>query len=190
MHVIYITGLGDNNPKWQRRAVRVWKIYGITPHFFQVDWANGEDFSLKLARLLKQIDELATQTLPVGIVAVSAGASMALHAFAAAPKQIAGVVTICGKIQHPDKVERTIRRNNTAFAHSMDILPASLAKIAKGNRKKILCLYPFVDGYVPIVDQRLDGAVNKRSYSFGHAPTILVQITFGIRRSLRFLRQT
>lgn len=190
MHVIYITGLGDNQPTWQIRVVtKVWKIYGVTPHFFRVGWAEGS-LSEKLTRLDKLITDLQSKDQqPIGIVGVSAGASLALHTFAAHTDVVSGVVTVCGKIANPDKVLESVRRQNLAFAESMVKLSKTLNALTPELRKRILCVYPLTDRIVAIQDQHINGAHKRRAYTFGHVLTIAVQLVFGARKNLQFLRK-
>lgn len=190
MHVIYITGLGDNQPTWQIRVVtKVWKIYGVTPHFFRVGWAEGS-LSDKLTRLDKLITDLhGKDQQPIGIVSVSAGASLALHAFVAHADAVSGVVTVCGKIANPDKVLASVRRQNPAFAESMVKLPETLNALTPKLRKRIFCVYPLTDRIVATQDQRIDGAHARRVYSFGHVFSIALQLTFGARKNVKFLQR-
>lgn len=191
MHVIYITGLGDQKAVWQRRAVAAWRIHGVMPHFFQVRWADDEAFGPKLEKLLKLVDELYEKdSREVGIVAASAGVSMALHALVARNERIKGVVSICGKIQHPEGVHDSYKHENPAFSKSMDLLPSTLRSLSGEMKQKITCLYPYADHVVPLQDQRIPGAKNKRVVSFGHVATITLQITLASFFMLRNLKKT
>ncbi len=187
MHVIYITGLGDRKATWQHRAVKSWRLYGVTPHFFRVGWADDETFSYKFKELLKLIDDLEKNGEKVGLVAVSAGASMALHAFVER-RSVIGVVTICGKLQRPETVVEYVKRENPAFAESMTLLPTTLRNLTPSMRRRLYCIYPLSDHRVSVADQCIKGANRRRVYSFGHVLTIATQIIFGAHRNLRFLK--
>src|SRR5580700_11504718 len=83
-HIIYIPGLGDSNTvRGQRFLVSLWRNYGIHGHCYQMVWADKEPFQPKFDRLLSLIDELHAQGQVVSLIGSSAGASVALHAFAA-----------------------------------------------------------------------------------------------------------
>lgn len=190
MHIIYITGLGDQEAVWQRRAVRLWRLYGVKPYFFQVRWADGEPFSQKLKRLEDLVTKLQRNSgQQVGIVAVSAGASLGLHILVKRSEAIAGVVTICGKLLHPEAVMKSITQENPAFAESMSLMPETLSKCTPEILGKLLCVSPLADRVVSLHDQYIEGAHRRRAYSFGHAFTIGAQLVFGIRRNANFLKQ-
>lgn len=191
MHVIYITGLGDRHPVWQVRAVmKTWRLYGITPHFFRVGWGDGESLQAKLDRLERLIDTLHNAgNQKVGIVSVSAGASLALHLYAVRQNKVAGVVTICGKLLHPEGVGKEIRRQNPAFHESMEQISGTIQKLSTEDRKKILCVYPLVDRRVPVEDQYIEAAHKRRAYTLGHVFSIAVQLIFGARKNIAFLQQ-
>lgn len=159
----------------------------MTPHFFPVGWANGT-FSEKLGRLETLITELYKKDKqPVGIIGISAGASLALHAFVAKQDTVAGVVTICGKIQRPEVVRKKVKRQNPAFAESMARMPQTLAALSPTMRKRILCIYPLFDEIVAVRDQCLDGAQRRRVLSVGHVVTIAGQLLFGARKNAGFI---
>lgn len=190
MRIIYITGLGDDNPTDQRCIVRFWKVYGITPVFFQVDWSSDESFDDKLKRLLDCIDKAyETSGRKVGVIAASAGVSAALHAYARRLDVITGIVSICGKIGRPEYVLDVVKKHNPAFAESMDMLSQTVDSIPLEARKRILCLIPFADRVVDTQDQALNGAINRRVWSTGHVVTIATQLTIGAYKNIRFLRK-
>lgn len=189
IRVIYITGLGDDDPINQRRAVKLWKMYGVEPVFFQVHWSSNETFDDKLSRLLECVDEAYEASgRKVGVIAVSAGASIALHAYMHRLDIITGIVSICGKIGRPEYVFDVVKSRNPAFATSMNKLSATIDSIPLDARKRIMCLYPFADRIVDPGDQVLDGAMSRRVWSVGHVVTITLQITLGAFRNIRYLR--
>jgi hypothetical protein len=189
MYVIYIPGLGDHSPTLQRAVVKTWHLYRVKPHFFHVGWADGEPFAIKLRRLLHLIDQLHQKdSEPVGIIAASAGVSLALHAYQENPSCICGVVSICGKINRTEGTIASIRRQNPSFSESMDMLPGTISKIPSESRKNVLCVYPIVDRIVPLQDQVLDGAHRRKSWTFGHVVTIAAQLTIASYRNIIFLK--
>lgn len=190
MDIIYVTGLGDDDPKWQFRVVmRTWQLYGIRPHFFRVGWTE-ETLTQKLRHLTRLIDDLYTESRqPVGVVGVSAGASLALQVFISRPESVAGVVTICGKILHPENVGQGVKRQNRAFAESMSRMPDTLQALTPRLKDRLLCIYPLTDRIVATQEQHVAGAHSRRVFSFGHIFSIAVQIVFGARKNIRFLKQ-
>lgn len=189
MHVIYITGLGDDMPSPQKRAIKTWKLYGVEPIFFQSNWESKETFEEKLQRLRNAIDKAyVTSQKEVGLIAASAGASLALHAYAHQKDKVAGVVSICGKIGRPEYVLDRVKRRSPSFARSMDVLPQTISLLSPIERRHTLCVVPFFDEVVAIKDQVLEGASVRRSWSVEHAVTIGYQLVFGGYKNCRFLR--
>lgn len=186
-HVIYIPGIGDTTATWQKRAVRTWKLWGVTPHTFQMVWADNEPFAPKFQRLLAFIDDCAKDG-SVGLVCASAGASAALPAFAARQDVIAGVVCVAGKIHHPGAIGGNYRRRNPAFVEAAHTVADALRQLAdrQGN---ILSIRAVADPIVPSRDSILRGARNRVSPTIGHATTIGAQLVFGAPAFLRFLKQ-
>lgn len=189
MPVIYITGLGDNNPKNQIFLVNLWKIHRVKPVFFRVGWEDDEAFSTKLNRLSDLVDKLYTSYGKVGLFATSAGVSMAFHGYASRPDKILGVVSICGKIGRPEYVLDRVKQKNPSFAESMSRLPETLSVLTPKIRKSIICVVPLADKIVDTQDQSLAHAQLRRAFSFGHVSTIALQISLFSGKNLRFLKK-
>src|SRR3546814_24372 len=153
MHVIYITGLGDKKVAGQKKAVSTWKIYGVTPHFFQMNWADKEPFEAKFNRLKNLVDELNEDGKQVGVVAVSAGATAALNLYDARKDKISGIVTICGKIKRLETIDQAYKNENPAFAESANLSKTALANLTIADKKKIMCIRPIFDEVVAVRDQ-------------------------------------
>jgi len=190
MHVIYITGLGDSRPVWQFRVVmKTWQLYGVKPYFFKVDWANGTLIE-KLERLDRLITDLSSKDhRKVGLIGISAGASLALHTFVSHPDNVTGIVTICGKILRPESIHEMVKSQNPAFAESMAFMPDTLQKLTPELKSRLLCVYPLIDMVVATQDQHVPGARKRRVFSFGHGFSIALQLTFGARKNIRLLKQ-
>lgn len=188
--VIYIPGLGDGDLRGQRAAIKTWRLVGVEPHFFDINWSDDESFDSKLKRLLRLIDELHTSSgLRVGLVGPSAGATVVLQAFAARQDKVSGVVCICGKIQRPEAIWEIRFKQNPAFrAAAFQTLPA-LDDLDSKARTRILSLRPLFDEIVAVRDTLIEGANNKRVFSAGHAVTITLYISLLAWRHLRFLKK-
>ena len=186
-HVIYIPGIGDTKATWQKRVVKTWRLWGVTPHTFQMIWADGEAFEPKFARLLQLIDDCAKDG-KVSLVCASAGASAALPAFAERQDVIGGVVCIAGKIHHPGAIGGSYRSQNPAFVEAAHGVAAALQRL-DGRLGDILSIRAAFDPIVPARDSVLIGAENRVTMTMGHAVTIGTQLIFGAPRFLRFLKQ-
>lgn len=190
MYVIYVTGLGDTKKYGQRAAVALWRLYGVSPHFFDSNWGDKTElFENKLERLLALVDRLHKTGKPVAIVGVSAGASITLHAYAARTEQLHGVVCISGKIHHPENMHSRIMEHNPAFGQSMHGLPRSLSELSQKDRQRIRTVYSDGDKTVPLEDSKVMHAQMELVGHKNHVATIAHQITFGAWQNLKFLRQ-
>lgn len=177
-HIIYIPGLGDTTyPHMQRLMLRTWRIYGVYGHFHLIGWNNAESFDDKLAGILQEIDDLVKAGHIVSLLGASAGASMALHAFAKRKDKLAGVVLVCGELGSAVDIEPSYYEENPAFEPSMRRLPAALETLTGDDRLRIMSIHPLYDETVPIKDTQLEGARMFTSVSFGHAVTIVFTLT-------------
>jgi pimeloyl-ACP methyl ester carboxylesterase len=183
MHVIYIPGLGNGEDKGQRSLVAKWRRFGVHPHFYAMRWRVGA-FDEKFAGLLALIDDLAKDG-KVSLVGVSAGVSIALLAFAARPTKVAAVVTICGKVNHPEHVDEHYYLENPAFKTSLERVQKVLPQL---DRSRILVVRPIWDGLVPVADMLLPGAQQKLLPTVGHGVSIALAISVFAPSIMRFLK--
>ncbi|HUS26472.1 MAG TPA: hypothetical protein VMY99_03940 [Nevskiaceae bacterium] len=187
-HIIYVPGLSDSRADGQGLATKAWVLYGVKGHCLRMHWADGEPFAPKLQRLLDTIDELAAAGHTVSLVGASAGASAVLQAFAARKDTVAGVVCICGKIQHPETVRDAVYAENPAFMQAMKRLSTSLHSILPADRARILSIHPRADNSVPPEDTIIEGAVEKTIPTSGHARSIFYALTVGAPTVVGFLK--
>jgi len=186
-HVVYVPGLGDNNnAPGQRIAVGLWRIWGVHPHFCQMNWSDKQPFKPKFDKLLALIDTLSKQGA-VSLVGSSAGAAAIVNAFAARP-DLKGVACIAGKINNPQTVGEAYKRKNPAFWESIQQTPASLAQLSNEQRAKIVSVYAPYDGVVPPEDSIVPGAHNRQVRNNLHPIVIATQLVFGAPKLLRFLQ--
>ena len=188
---IYIPGLGDRRTRGQERALALWRLQGVEAEIFAVRWYDKEAFEDKLRRLLARIDELDSQGKQVSLVAASAGASMAVNAYAARPDKVQYVVSICGKLQAIGigSVHGRVYSDNPAFHESMQRLAASEASLDHTHRRRILSMYPIFDESVPVRETQLQDARLLRMPVSGHFLGIAYGLTAGSRKAVRFLKR-
>lgn len=187
-HVIYIPGLGDDRSYGQDIILRLWRIRGLTLHYFPLGWADKENFAPKLTRLIKKVDELSSAGHKVSLIGVSAGASAVLAAFSER-KDINKVVCIVGKINNPQNIGEVIYKKNPAFKQSMASVSASLASLSEADRKKIMSIHPLHDKTVPKADTIISGAIEKTIPVRGHIFSIFYMLIFGSRLVATFLKK-
>jgi len=189
LHLIYVTGLGDSNPRGQRLAIKTWRWWGVESELFQMNWADGEAWPLKFDRLLKKVEALKAAGKDVGLVGVSAGAGAAINVFAARKSQIIGCVLIAGKVNRPASIGDNYRRKNPAFVSSAQDVQVALSHLDNGDRDRILSRYAVADELVSKADSRIPGTHNRLVPSVGHFFTIATQITLGAPSFIHFLKR-
>jgi pimeloyl-ACP methyl ester carboxylesterase len=187
-HVIYVPGLGDHRPYGQPLIISFWRLYGLSPHYHAVGWADSEAFTPKLKRLIELIDSIKTADNKVSLVGVSAGASAVLTAYCMSPDKINGVVCISGKIQNGDAVGEQAYIRNPAFREAMAGLPEVLAELGANERKRIMSIHPIKDRTVPPSDTIITGALEKRVWAYGHIQSIFYCLLFSGRTIANFLK--
>jgi pimeloyl-ACP methyl ester carboxylesterase len=189
LQIIYITGLGDREPRGQRRAISLWRFYGVEPVLFQTNWGDKQPWESKFKRLLGMIDEASADGKKVALVGVSAGAAAAINAYAARKDKIVGVVLIAGKVNRPQTVGEWYKRTNPAFVTAIQDCQKALASLSSSDLRKVMSRYSLADQRVVIADSQIKGAHNRVILGVGHFLTIALQITFGAPFIIRFLRQ-
>lgn len=188
-HVIYVPGLGDHKRQGQRFAPMWWQVFGVRGHYVPMHWNDGKPLGPKIKVLLDKIDELSADGSPVSLVGASAGASVVLVAFAARPDQIAGVVCICGKINHPETIHPERFVVNPAFKESLDKLQEVLPTFDAVTRQRIMSMHPLRDGSVPPADTIIPGARKKLILMSGHVFSIATALIFNAYGMMRFLKK-
>lgn len=170
--VIYVTGLNDANPTFQKNVIRLWRIYGVQPVLFQTGWADQISFSEKLERLIQLIDDNTKRGNAVSLIGASAGASMVVAAYARRKETVNGVAFICGKLRNPQTVGASYYLKNPAFREAMSTLNDNLAQLKKVERARIMSIHPLFDETVVITDTIVTGAKKVVFPTLFHVPTI------------------
>jgi pimeloyl-ACP methyl ester carboxylesterase len=189
LHLIYIPGLGDTRIEWQRRAVGIWHRWGVEAELFEVNWTDNEPWDDKLGRLIARIDELKAAGKKVGLVGASAGAAVAVTAFAARKDFLTGAVCIAGKVNRPETVNPDRYRTNPAFEQAIHDCQAAIKGLGQADRKRILSRFAIFDEVVTKSDSRIVGARNRLVPTIEHVLTIAEQITLGAPGFIRFLKR-
>lgn len=179
-HIIYVPGLADKGIRKHGQAwlISLWKKrYGIGTSYFDVNWANQKSsFAQKLTRLLQQIDTFTAQGKTVSIVAGSAGATMAIHAFAKRANALHKVVVVCGALGPASAIAPHLRQTYPAFQQASAQLPAIMAKISAKDRLRILSVIPLSDLMVKLQYMHIQGAEHLTQHSHGHLWTIVASL--------------
>jgi len=188
-HVIYIPGLGDHRSYGQEIAVvNYWRLFGLHAHYLALGWRHREGLDTKIKRLTDMIDGLADQGHTVSLCGTSAGASAALMAYALRPN-LNGVVTIAGKVNHPETISQATRDANPDFYAAMEHVQGNLQTLSRrGDLENILCVYARHDNIIPFKDSIIAGSGKHRVAGWSHSSAIFFGIIFGAPVIARFLR--
>ena len=190
LHVIYVPGVGDSDPEFQRWAVNLWKWWGVDSELFQINWAENAKWEARLRSLLSRIDELKAEEKSVALVGASAGGSAVVNAYAARKTDITGVVTLCAKLKNPSDVGPKYRDANPPLIASVTASDRALSAFEAEDRARILTRRAFYDEVVTTKsDSIVEGARNQISPTPFHALTIGLQLIFGAPGFLRFLKR-
>ena len=172
--VLYVPGLGDSRITGRKLLVASWYLYGVRPVVHQMNWADRQPFSGKLASLLEPIDSLAAAGHTVSLVGESAGAGAAMNAYAARQDVIHRVACICGKLRGASTVSSYTYGHNPAFGESMVQLSASLGALPAERRQRIRSVHPVADATVPVSETYVDGADMRTIPTRGHMLSIIL----------------
>jgi hypothetical protein len=187
--VIYIPGLGDRRKFGQDQIIKLWRVFGITPYYFPINWYKKEGFDKKLGRLLESIEELKRVHGSVSLVGISAGAGAAINAFATS-NSVDSVILVCGKINNPQTIGEQRFKLNPDFRKSAFDVSRSLEKLNKSDRARILSIHPWSDDVVPIKDTMVEGAQEKTFAGWSHVSGIFFTVIFGGRTISKFIKET
>jgi hypothetical protein len=190
--VIYIPGLGDRKTyAWaQKLALNLWRTSRVIPCYFVVGWADKhETYEQKRVRLLKTVDAAANNGYTVSIVSASAGSNLALTALAARANKLHRVISICGKINHPETVNDSFFALNPSFKDALTESQRIIPLLSPADRKKLLIVQATRDSFVPARDGEVVGAQVHVMHSMGHVFSIFMAITVFRHICLRFIKQ-
>lgn len=154
-----------------------------------MNWADKEPWQPKFDRLLARIDELVSDGYNVGLVGASAGGSAVINAFAASKQVVVGAVCIAGKLNYPETIGQTYRKENPAFVKSAEQCKAALTVLNNLDRKRVMSRYALFDETVQRRDSFIPGAHNRTVLMIGHVLTIATQLVFAAPSFIHFLKQ-
>ncbi len=192
---LYIPGLGDRRPlliRLQKRWLRHWRRFGVEAELFAMEWANDAPLQRRYAQLLEKIDEWSEDGHEVLLVGASAGASVAVAAYADRTDKVIGVVSICGQLRGDEKVLDTALDINPRFRESLQQMETCLSRLDDTERKRIITYRPLVDLVVSPQAASLQGACNQRIPVVGHLLGITYVVFWArltIARDMRYIHR-
>lgn len=180
-HIIYLPGLADHSLRKYSQAalIRRWRSrFGIGTTFHTIGWkSKHQTFQQKLQGVLHRIDSLTAQGYTVSLFATSAGAAMAIHAFAARPEAVHRVVVTCGALGRIEGVAQHIQDENPAFTTAIKTLPQAIAALSTKDRKRVLSIKPLSDTIVKLEYMEIPGINYDVQPTNGHARSIIGSLT-------------
>jgi len=174
IHILYLSGLGDDLDRWRLRALKLWHFRGVTVELVPMTWRSGT-FEQKLARIDQAINRAKGRR--VVLIGESAGGSMAIHTYARRGDDLYKVMTLCGKNTKPETVGERYYKHHPALRGSMEHLNESLAELTTAQKKKFVSIHPLYDPLVPIRETLLPGCKQVRLWAYGHLAVIIVALT-------------
>lgn len=173
--MIYISGFGDRYDTVRRRLLARWRYEGVTVELLPMKWGSDESFDKKLSRINQAIDRVRGRRIV--LIGESASGSMAIHVYAKRLEDIAKVVTLCGKNNHPENVQPRYFAKYPAFKACMARLNDSMRNLNESARRRIVSMHPLYDPVVTVADTRVSGCREVTLWSVGHLFVILQLLT-------------
>ncbi|MDB5183633.1 MAG: hypothetical protein JWO07_314 [Candidatus Saccharibacteria bacterium] len=173
IHILYLSGLGDNYDRFRLRALKLWRFRGVTVELVPMVWHSGT-FEQKLARIDQAVDRAHGKR--VVLIGESGGGTMAIHMMARRD-DLYKVMTLCGKNTHPEGVSSIYTRNNPPFKVSLDHLNDSLGQLTTKQKKQFVSIHPLYDPVVPVRETLLAGCKQVRLPAIGHLVVIGLALT-------------
>ncbi len=174
IHILYLSGLGDEYDVLRLRVLRWWHFKNVTVELVPMNWTEGT-FEQKLARIDMAIDRAKGKR--VVMLGESAGGSMAIHTYARRGDDLYKVMTLCGKNTQPEKVADHYYENHPAFKTSMERLNESLAQLSDQQKQNFVSIHPLYDPTVPVPETLLPGCRQVRLWAVGHLSVIALGLT-------------
>lgn len=167
-HIIYIPGLGDRYDSFRSRALKLWRLWGVTTQHVPSVWYDGGSMYSKLARIKNAIDDVPKDTRII-LIGESAGATLALHSLAGSDR-ITRVITLCGVARNFTPISGYLRRRAPALDEAVNTLPDEF-------RSDIHSVRAAIDGVVGSKYSSTSNAKRHVIWSVGHLTTIVLCLT-------------
>lgn len=189
-HYIYIPGLGGQDTlDRQRRIIDRWPDGTRGALFVDARWHNkDEDFKAKFDRVCYEIKQYKSgKTGRFCVIGSSAGASMAVNVFD--QLRLDGLVSIAGKMKHPEAIGTHYRRSSPHFYESVVKSHEIIRGLTAGQKARILTISPLFDEVVVRRDMTIDGVPDIRLWIPGHVLGIGYAIKYGRGAFLRWFEK-
>ena len=173
-YIIYIPGLGDHYDGLRRRALSLWRLFGVTAELVPMQWYDGMSLPAKREAVQNAIDAAVAKGNRVSIIGESAGATLALSLFST-DDRLHRLITLCGVVDPHAAVSPKIYQRSPAFQSSMNHLAD--VDMSLLDTQKITVITSIYD---PVVSQKTNVIKNSKPLrvpSIGHFVTIALCLT-------------
>lgn len=191
LRIIIVFGLDDGKLNFPSLLEWVWNTKQVRVHAFRAGWRSGRAYPDILESLLRLIDQLLADGDEVAVIGISAGASLAVNAYALRP-QLLGIVNVCGALRlvldMPTRFGRSVA-SSEAFRQSVVACVLSQQSLSANQLGRVLVMMPRSD-FVPLRTMSLFGAKVCRVLGFNHVQSILTAMLLYRGVMVRFLRQS
>lgn len=177
-HIIYISGLGDHYDGVRRACLFFWRFFGVEAELAAMKWYNGRPYNEKLQKIRDSIERAQNNGQTVSLIGESAGASIAMNAFAT-DKSLNKIISLCGVNNGRTHISKLILEKSPAFEKSIRLLPGSQKLALENRRNQITSVTGLVDRTVPVEKNIIPGVEQIKIWFIGHIPTIFLCLTLG-----------
>lgn len=174
--LLYIPGLGERYDTYRKRALGLWRLFGVEARLLPMNWYDGEPYDDKYSDVSAVIGSLLDAGTKVSLVGESAGGSMAINLFARHP-QVMNLITIAGVNASTTPVAAKTLRRGPAFTVSRQHVGESLDMLSAERRRNIYTVSGLRDDVVRRQYSRITGAHNHYIWAVGHIVTITACLT-------------
>jgi pimeloyl-ACP methyl ester carboxylesterase len=188
LHLVLVFGLDDDKHNLYGLLAPLWKRQQVHLYPIRVGWRDGGGYSKKQQAVLDLVDRLRASGERVGLVGISAGASLVVNVYRLRP-QLAGVVAVCGALRLPRHLPPRFAgsvNSSAAFRESLEICEKSQRQLTADQLEHIMVVEPWLD-FVPVSTMRLLGAKRQGIASVNHSISIVAAMLLYRRRMIRFL---
>lgn len=186
--ILYVPGLGDDKLTAQRRALRLWRLHGVTHEICAVKWLNKEDWPTKLKLLVDRIDNHVNAGNTVSLVGISAGGSAVISAYGERADVLNAVVLVCGKTQYADGMGEKYTSKHPALYDAVVSSSKVISHLDDSEKKKILNMHPIADELVSVKETRIPGVKEYTMPIFTHFGGIGYAVTLGSFKIVQFVK--
>ncbi len=175
--VVYllIPGLNDTTPlsKWVYKAVgRRWSRKGMRTEICFMGWSGDEPYQKKLAELNARIEYFHTRDKAIVLVGVSAGATLALLAFAKKQSKVQGVISVCGLLRLAPGDDKKIEFFHKNWYRAAQASQVVLEQLTKVQRSRVLSVVPWRDRVIAPKRATVPGSQVLHLWSIGHITSV------------------